>query len=281
MPRGYLDEMIPVNSGILGQYISPVGPFREPMHAMVDNDTVAATPTPTRTRSNKPKKKKSNKPKNDGIIRNHDSVWDYKIQDGKLLTRRKGNKNWIDISDNAEAVNRINRFTGRTIEEPKQSNDKPPRTSEGGPFGGKTYDELNAILNNSYSRNSSSPSYQIQQPVCTGPVIAANVPSLEDILYSGAEFPNRRRSLKTTKSSNGAKTSSDIGKEFIAKNIRTAPIATNFLNRNIGDAIPLLGTSVYDQVWSNKIPVGPYLDIMQMLGINPMQDRTNRYYPMI
>jgi len=281
MVKRYLDEIVPVNSGILGQYVSPVGPFREPMYAMVDNDTVAATPALTRTRSSKPKKKKSNKPKNDGIIRNHDSVWDYKIQDGKLLTKRKGNKNWIDISDNEVAVDRIQNFTGKSIGRRKpESNAEPVRTPAGGPFGGKTYDELNA-----YFENLPSPSPQIQQQASyipdNRPIIAANVPSLEDILYGGAEFPNKRRSLKTTKSSNGAKTSSDIGKEFIAKNIRTAPIATNFLNRNIGDAIPLLGTSVYDQVWSNKIPIGPYLDIMQMLGINPMQDRINRYYPMI
>lgn len=114
MPRGYLDEMVPVNSGILGQYISPVGPFREPMYAMVDNDTVAATST--RTRSSRPKKKKSNKPKNDGIIRNHDSIWDYKIQDGKLLTRRKSSDGkWYDITNNDEARSRIESFTGRSI----------------------------------------------------------------------------------------------------------------------------------------------------------------------
>lgn len=111
-----LDEMVPVNSGIIGQYISPVGPFSEPMYAMVDNDTVAAAPAPTRTRSSKVKKKKSNKPKNDGIIRNHDSVWDYKIQDGKLLTRRKSSDGkWYDITSNDEARSRIESFTGRSI----------------------------------------------------------------------------------------------------------------------------------------------------------------------
>lgn len=113
MPRGYLDEMIPVNSGIVGQYISPVGPFREPMYAMVDNDTV---PISTRSRSSKSKKKKSNKPKNDGIIRNHDSVWDYKIQDGKLLTRRKSSDGkWYDITSNDEARSKIESFTGSSI----------------------------------------------------------------------------------------------------------------------------------------------------------------------
>lgn len=115
MPRRYLDEMVPINSGILGQYISPVGPFREPMYAMVDNDTIAVTPISTRTRS-KSKKKKTNKPKNDGIIRNHDSVWDYKIQDGKLLSRRKtSDGKWYDITNNEEARNRIESFTNSNI----------------------------------------------------------------------------------------------------------------------------------------------------------------------
>lgn len=279
MVRRYLDEIVPVNSGIIGRYISPVGPFSEPMYAMVDNDTVADTPAPTRTRSSKSKKKKSNKPKNDGIIRNHDSVWDYKIQDGKLLTRRKSSDGkWYDITSNDEARSRIESFTGRSIgtkskkEQPTSYNATTPSTQST-----DTTQVSDTIRHNRVA------SYYTQQPGYNQdsgrPIIAVNVPSLEDILYGGAEFPNKRRSLKTEKSSNVSKSESDIAKEYIARNISRTPISRNFLNRNIGDAIPLLGTSVYDQIWANRAPSGPYINLMEMLGINPMLDE--RYYPMI
>ena len=151
MPRGYLDEMVPANSGILGQYISPVGPFGEPMYAMVDNDTTVTTPTPTRTRSSKPKKKKSNKSKNDSIIRNHDSVWDYKIQDGKLLTRRKSSDGkWYDITNNDEARSRIESFTNSNIGRPnivtdKQSNVRQDTTQPHGSLTAQAEPKQNVV----------------------------------------------------------------------------------------------------------------------------------------
>lgn len=48
------------------------------------------------------------------LIRNHDKRYDYfKTADGRLLTRRKGTNNWIDISDNNLAVSRINSYLSK------------------------------------------------------------------------------------------------------------------------------------------------------------------------
>tara|TARA_R110002020_G_scaffold140951_7_gene312576 strand:+ start:12764 stop:14467 length:1704 start_codon:yes stop_codon:yes gene_type:complete len=45
-----------------------------------------------------------------GIYTDHDSVWDYKIENGKWLTKRKDDtkNNWFDISDNDVATDRLN-----------------------------------------------------------------------------------------------------------------------------------------------------------------------------
>lgn len=124
MARIFLDEIGGINQGgILASYGLPISPFSTEEYA----PTIVETPSrPTRAR----KKQSKPKPKrNDGIIRNHDSVWDYKIQDGKLLTRRKGNKSWIDISDNAEAVNRIQQFTGKSVSPNSNSNNRNSNNS--------------------------------------------------------------------------------------------------------------------------------------------------------
>lgn len=311
MVRKYLDEIVPVNSGIIGQYISPVGPFSEPMYAMVDNDTIAATPAPTRTRSSKSKKKKSNKPKNDGIIRNHDSVWDYKIQDGKLLTRRKGNKSWIDISDNDVAVDRIQKFTGKTIEQRKpESNAEPARTPAGGPFGGKTYDELTAILDNVYNNKSNNTSSKQNRTLknsipryrtidtTVGAITPANdgglvYPTGAGLYYISPktkaiaeahgetdmlgeyipEGPVRREFTEPYMTSNDSK-------RTIADYVPRSAPGMNWLNYTIGYAIPGLGDSVRKAI--NRVNLGDtnYINLMKMLGIDVFAPGNERYYPM-
>ena len=311
MVRRYLDEIVPVNSGIIGQYISPVGPFREPMYAMVDNDTVAATPAPTRTRSSKSKKKKSNKPKNDGIIRNHDSVWDYKIQDGKLLTRRKGNKNWIDISDNEVAVDRIQNFTGKSIGQRKpESNAEPARTPTGGPFGGKTYDELTAILDNAYVDNSSNTNLKQKRTLkdsipryrtidtTVGAVSSTNDRGFVYPVANGLYYINPK-----TRAVAEAHGETDMLGEFIPSGaVRrefTEPYMTsnegkktvvdflqygnpnaNWLNYFIGNAIPGLGHFVRDAFDRNNLGDTNYINLMKMLGIDVFAKGNERYYPM-
>lgn len=50
---------------------------------------------------------------NGRIIRNHDKLYDYYKDGDKLYYRKKGGKNWIDISDNDVAQKRINATIAR------------------------------------------------------------------------------------------------------------------------------------------------------------------------
>lgn len=50
---------------------------------------------------------------NGKIIRNHDKLYDYYKDGDKLYYRKKGGKNWIDISDNDVAQKRINATIAR------------------------------------------------------------------------------------------------------------------------------------------------------------------------
>jgi hypothetical protein len=56
--------------------------------------------------------------KQNGIYIDHDTVWDYKNENGRWKARRKDNKKggWFDISDNEEAVSRLNeRYPEATV----------------------------------------------------------------------------------------------------------------------------------------------------------------------
>ena len=63
---------------------------------------------------------------NGRIIRNHDKLYDYYKDGNKLYYRKKGGKNWIDISDNETAQKRIN----ATIARNKRSYSKPKTSSD-------------------------------------------------------------------------------------------------------------------------------------------------------
>ena len=63
---------------------------------------------------------------NGKIIRNHDKLYDYYKDGDKLYYRKKGDKNWIDISDNDVAQKRIN----ATIARNKRSYGKPKTSSD-------------------------------------------------------------------------------------------------------------------------------------------------------
>ena len=53
-------------------------------------------------------KQYSNVPKGGTIVRNHDKLYDYYKSGDRLYYRKKGGKNWINISDNEVAQQRIN-----------------------------------------------------------------------------------------------------------------------------------------------------------------------------
>ena len=63
---------------------------------------------------------------NGRIIRNHDKLYDYYKDGDKLYYRKKGGKNWIDISDNDVAQKRIN----ATIARNKRSYGKSKTSSD-------------------------------------------------------------------------------------------------------------------------------------------------------
>ena len=58
-------------------------------------------------------KQYSNVPKGGTIVRNHDKLYDYYKSGDKLYYRKKGGKNWINISDNDVAQKRINATIAR------------------------------------------------------------------------------------------------------------------------------------------------------------------------
>lgn len=126
MARIFLDEIGGVNQGgILASYGLPMSPFSTEEYAPTIVET-PGRPTRTRRKQSKPKPKR-----NDGIIRNHDSVWDYKIQDGKLLTRRKtSDGKWYDITSNDEARQRIEQFTGRRISNKQSASNNSSQSSK-------------------------------------------------------------------------------------------------------------------------------------------------------
>lgn len=130
MARLYLDETTGIYNGFTRPYMPP-SPFmtQDYVTPVSSPDMVQAVVQPKRrvTKTNKSKPKKT---KNDNIIRNHDSVWDYKIENGKLLTRRKtSDGKWYDITSNDEARTRIESFTGRTINKPSTSNSTQQKQS--------------------------------------------------------------------------------------------------------------------------------------------------------
>ena len=192
MARIFLDEMGGINQGgILASYGLPMSPFSTEEYA----PTIVETPSrPTRTR----RKRSKPKPKrNDGIIRNHDSVWDYKIQDGKLLTRRKtSDGRWYDITSNDEARQRIEQFTGRSISNKQSASNNSFQTSK---------PTNTTKLSNSSQSQSSKPASTAQTQQTARP--AATQPTRQQIARQDSTRRNttaipQSRSLATTRGSN-------------------------------------------------------------------------------
>lgn len=304
MARIFLDEMGGINQGgILASYGLPISPFSTEEYAPTIVET-PGRPTRTRRKQSKPKPKR-----NDGIIRNHDSVWDYKIQDGKLLTRRKtSDGKWYDITTNEEARQRIENFTGRSIGQSKaQSKGESPKTPGGGPFGGKTYDELNAILEKGYPKSNATLPRQsgtLRKPryrtidTTVGAITPANngglvYPTGDGLYYIspktkaiaeahgetdmlGEYIPEgvvRREFTEPYMTSNDAK-------RTIADYVPKSAPGMNWLNYNIGYAIPGLGDSVRKAINRANLGDTNYINLMRMLGINVFAKGNERYYPM-
>lgn len=97
---------------------------------------------------------------NGRIIRNHDKLYDYYKDGDKLYYRKKGGKNWIDISDNDVAQKRIN----ATIARNKRSYGKPKTSSSQNVEDNTTYDAgtLNDVVVTGTRRNTPSSPRRVQ-----------------------------------------------------------------------------------------------------------------------
>lgn len=156
---------------------------------------------------------------NGRIIRNHDKLYDYYKDGDKLYYRKKGGKNWIDISDNDVAQKRINATIARnkrTYGKPKTSSDE--YTSEEMRAQGfiqndkgywvrpqdlednKTYDAgtLNDIIITGKKRNKSSNNKSYQKPTNNTRVTGAKAYLADGIAQLPANY-NKPRIDKMTK----------------------------------------------------------------------------------
>ena len=97
---------------------------------------------------------------NGRIIRNHDKLYDYYKDGDKLYYRKKGGKNWIDISDNDVAQKRINATIARNKRTYGKSNNSSSETVKDN----KTYDAgtLNNVVVTSTRRSNSSTPRRVQ-----------------------------------------------------------------------------------------------------------------------
>ena len=132
---------------------------------------------------------------NGRIIRNHDKLYDYYKDGDKLYYRKKGGKNWIDISDNDVAQKRIN----ATIARNKRSYSKPKTSSET-VKDNKTYDAgtLNDVVVTGKKRNKPSNSKSYQKPTNNTRVAGAKAYLADGIAQLPANY-NKPRIQNMTK----------------------------------------------------------------------------------
>ena len=133
---------------------------------------------------------------NGRIIRNHDKLYDYYKDGDKLYYRKKGGKNWIDISDNDVAQKRIN----ATIARNKKSYGKPKTSSSETVKDNKTYDAgtLNDVVVTGKKRNKPSNSKSYQKPTNNTRVAGAKAYLADGIAQLPANY-NKPRIQNMTK----------------------------------------------------------------------------------
>lgn len=124
---------------------------------------------------------------NGKIIRNHDKLYDYYKDGDRLYYRKKGGKNWIDISDNDVAQKRIN----ATIAKNKKSYGKP-KTSSSDEY---TPEEMRA---QGFVQNNKG--YWVR-PEDLKESMAYNAGTLNDVVVTGSK---RKTSISTPKRVQGA-----------------------------------------------------------------------------
>ena len=151
-------------------------------------------------------KQYSNVPKGGTIVRNHDKMYDYYKDGDRLYYRKKGGKNWIDISDNELAQKRIN----ATIARNKRSYGTKKVASQN-VEDNKTYDAgtLNDIVITGKKRNKPTNNKSYQKPTNNTRVAGAKA-YLADVIAQLPANYNKPRIDKMTKT---AVTNRDAGRK--------------------------------------------------------------------
>lgn len=142
------------------------------------------------------KKQYSNVPKGGTIVRNHDKLYDYYKDGDKLYYRKKGGKNWIDISDNDVAQKRINATIARNKRTYGKSNNSSSETVKDN----KTYDAgtLNDVVVTGKKRNKPSNNKSYKKPTNDTRVAGAKAYLADGIAQLPANY-NKPRIDKMTK----------------------------------------------------------------------------------
>ena len=133
---------------------------------------------------------------NGRIIRNHDKLYDYYKDGDKLYYRKKGGKNWIDISDNDVAQKRINATIARNKRTYGKSNNSSSETVKDN----KTYDAgtLNDVVVTGKKRNKPSNNKSYKKPTNDTRVAGAKAYLADGIAQLPANY-NKPRIDKMTK----------------------------------------------------------------------------------
>ena len=133
---------------------------------------------------------------NGRIIRNHDKLYDYYKDGDKLYYRKKGGKNWIDISDNDVAQKRINATIARNKRTYGRSNNSSSETVKDN----KTYDAgtLNDVVVTGKKRNKPSNNKSYKKPNNDTRVAGAKAYLADGIAQLPANY-NKPRIDKMTK----------------------------------------------------------------------------------
>lgn len=164
---------------------------------------------------------------NGRIIRNHDKLYDYYKDGDKLYYRKKGGKNWIDISDNDVAQKRIN----DTIARNKKS------------YGGnKNANKKEETSKTASAETQATPVTQNTTKVSTPVSKSTNNPARKAVnnpapkRVQGASDYNQRYSIYgdkyAPKSKNNESKYSDVGSGYLLRYINPAAQSYDRITRN-------------------------------------------------
>jgi hypothetical protein len=139
---------------------------------------------------------------NEQVFTDFDSVWDYKKDGDKWFTKKKGASKWIDISNRAEAVNKLNAEYF--------PDEKPKSTEKKGKKGKKTEAPKPEIKKNILVSDTANPNYiQKINPAKLDSTKSSKILNIPEQTHC-AQFVNDFNQIKK-------RTSANVGDAWIAK----------------------------------------------------------------